>query len=331
MQNINNIATIGTGLALNAVPAVGEEWLIEKLGSSVWTAAGAPNDTPRMNVGIFDGVQANGPANVKTSGNTRGWNHIGKLYLSNANYGVLTNPAAGGNQNLSFAGYKAREFGVGPVQVVTDVQTVIAAGNVLVRPPVGEEWCITDIGSSEWVGAAPAGLPEVTVQLTDGVSFATLLLSTDAAGWFTDLEIYLTNAVYLRIVNADGANPASIGWSGYKLQTNPSGLPNVMSAVATVGGGGSITARPTLTDEEWKITQIGSSVWIGVAPGAVPDLNVLLNDATLTSLLARNSDFAWWLSNPSLPVRRSYFATITDTGGAGGDLGYSAVRTRVRG
>lgn len=331
MQNINNIQLIATGAALNALPAVGQEWVLEKFGSSVWTAAGAPNDTPRLDVGIHDGVQANGPAWIKRSGSTRGWTHAGKLYLTNTNYGVLRNPGAGGNQNLSYAGNIAREFGNGPVQVITDVQTVLAAGNVLVRPPVGEEWCITEIGSSEWVGAAPAGLPEVNVDLTDGVSFARILRSTDAAGWFTGMRLYLNNNVYLRIVNADGANPATIGWSGFKLQTNPSGLPNVMSQVATVGIGGTLDAQPTGADEEWEVSAIGASVWIGAPPASLPDVDVLLNDGVLTSLLAQNSDNAWWLSSPSMPLRRLYYLTITDTGGGGGDLGFSAIRTRVIG
>lgn len=331
MQNINAINTIATGVTQTIVPPVGEEWILNKFGSSVWTAAGAPNDTPRMDVGIHDGVQANGPAWTKRSGNTRGWNHAGDLFISNTNYGVIRNPAAGGNQNLSYSGNIARQFGNGPDQVISDVVTVLAGLTTTIRPPVGEEWCITDIGSSEWVGAAPAGLPEITVQLTDGVSFATVFRSTDAAGWITGQKLYLSNGVYLLVTNDDGANPATIGWSGYKLQTNASGLPNVMSAVATVGAGASLNARPTSTLEEWTITAVGASVWIGAAPAGLPDVDVFLNDLTLTSLLAQNSDNTFWLANPELTVRRANFMTITDTGGAGGDLGFSAIRTRILG
>lgn len=328
MQNVNDIQTIGTGLAINARPPVGEEWLLNKFASNVWTGNPAPNNTPRLDVGITDGVLTSW---YKRSGQLKGWNHAGPLYLSNGHYGVLRNPAAGGNQNLGYSGVKTREFGNGPAQVISDLVNVLAGGNTVIRPPVGEEWVITGILASEWLGAAPNGLPEITVQITDGVNSATILRSTDAAGQFVETKLYISNAVYLLVTNADGANPNVIGWTGYKLQQYPSGLPNVMSAVGAVGAGGSLNARPANDDEEWDVSAIGSSVWVGVSPDALPDVDILMNDGTLTSLLAQNSDFAFWLSRPDLKIRRSDYMTITDTGGGGGVLGFSAIRTRLRG
>lgn len=330
MQNINTIQIVGTGVTVAIIPPAGTERVYERFGSNTWDAAGAPDQVPRMNVGIWDGDVAKAASWVKTTGNVRGWNHKGKLYVSPTNYLVMENPAAGANQNLLAMGNIAREFGTGQTQVITDCVDVIAGGNTLVRPPVGEEWLITDIGAELWVGAPPAAVPQVMVDLTDGVSFARLLRSTDIRGWLYAMALYLTNDVYLRIVNANGGAANTISWSGVKLQTHASGQPNVMSAVATVLANGTLDARPTNTDEEWLVTAFGSSTWIGAAPAGLPDVALdLVNATPITSRLARNADFCHQLSPPDLPVSRANFLRLTETSVAGCDLGFSAIRTRL--
>ena len=332
MQNINTIQIVGTGVTVAIIPPVGQERIYERFGSNTWDAAGAPDQVPRMNVGIWDGDPLKAPAWVKTTGNVRGWNHKGKLYLSNGNYLVMENPAAGANQNLSAIGNIAREFGTGQAQVITDTIDVIAGGNTLVRPPVGEEWLITDIGAELWVGAPPAALPQVNVDLTDGVSFARLMRSTDVRGWLYAMALYLTNDVYLRIVNANGGAANTIAWSGVKLQTHASGQPNVVSAVGTVGAGGNIEARPTNTDEEWLISAFGAATWIGAPPASLPDMAVdVVNATPLISRLARNADFCHQLSPPDLPVSRANYLRFTETNGGGDDLGFCGIRTRLLG
>lgn len=329
MQNINTIQVVPTGNIAAIIPPVGQERVYERFGSDVWDAAGAPDQVPRMNVGIWDGDPLKAPSWMKTTLNVRGWNHKGKLYVSPTNYLVMENPAAGGDQNLSAIGNISRQFGTAALQVITDCVDVGAGLATFVRPPVGEEWLITDIGAELWAGIAPAQVPEVNVDLTDGVSFARLMTSSDIRGWLYAMALYLTNDVYLRLTNPNiAAN--TLSWSGVKLQTHPSGLPNVMSAVGTVGVGGNIEARPTNTDEEWLISAFGAATWIGAAPASLPDMRVdMVNATPITSLLARNTDFAHQLSPPDLPVQRTNYLRFTETNGGGDDLGYCGIRTRL--
>jgi len=333
MQNCNSIQVVPTGTIVSIIPA-GEERVYERFGSDVWDAAGAPDQVPRMNVGIWDGDPLKVPAWVKTTLNVRGWNHKGKLYVSPTNFLVLGNPAAGANQNLSAIGNISRQFGTGPLEVITDIVNLAVTGApgdfVDVRPPVGEEWVITDIGAELWTApVAPNTVPEVNVDLTDGVSFARLLTSTDVRGWLHAMALYLTNDVWIRITNPNIATNC-VCWSGTKLQTYASGQPNVMSAVGTVGAGGNIEARPLSNDEEWLITAFGAATWIGAPPASLPDMNVELVNATpLTSLLAENADFAHQLSPLELAISRANFARFTETNGGGDDIGFSAIRTSL--
>jgi hypothetical protein len=155
--------------------------------------------------------------------------------------------------------------------------------------------------------------------------------STNIRGWLYAMALYLTNDVWLRITNPNIATN-SVCWSGTRLQTYPSGLPNVMSAVATVGAGGILDARPANVDEEWLITAFGALTWIGAAPAALPDMAVdLVNATPLVSRLARNADFCHQLSPPDLAVSRANFARFTETNGGGDDIGFSAIRTSLLG
>lgn len=324
---INAIQTIATGVTMDIRPAVGQDWEITHLGSSVWTAAGAPNDTPRLTAGIFDGVS--GPALVLNSGNLRGWNHTRHLLINRATYLRLTNPPAGGNQNLSIAGKITRDYGAGTSSVITTIVAGVAGagGTITVRPPVGQDWIITDFGSNWWVGAPPNALPQITVDLTDGVSFATLMSGANAiGGWYREFDIHINNTIYLRITN-NNAGLAALAYVGKISRDYGAGASQVVSAVATLGIGGIMTVRPPVNNE-WRITMIGASAWIGGAPNQIPDVSVNLTDGVIASLLARNSDFALWFGTMNILINRTVWLTITDTSGAGGRVGVSALKTK---
>ena len=345
MQNINSIQVVPTANIIAIIPPAGQERVYERFGSDVWDALGTPDQVPRMNVGIWDGNPANAPAWVKTTGNVRGWNHKGKLYVSPTNYLVLGNPGGGANQNLSAIGNIARQFGTGPPEVITDMMNLAvtgAAGDFVdVRPPAGEEWVITDIGAELWTfPATPQTVPEVEVDLVQAgpggvLALARMLRSTDVRGWLHAMPFYLSNSVWLRITNPNAATN-TVCWSGVKLQTYASGLPTVMSQVLTdvLAGGGILEARPASNDEEWLVTAFGSSAWLGGAPIALPDLNLELVNVgppALTSLLAENVDFAHQLSPSDLPISRANYLRMTDTSLGPNDMGFSAIRTRILG
>ena len=342
MQNCNSIQIVGTGVTVAIIPPAGEERVYERFGSTAFDAAGVPNQVPLIQVGIYDGDPLKVPAWVKTTLNVRGWNHKGKLYVSPTNYLVMQNPAAGGvGRNLSAIGNISRQFGTAPLEVVTDIVNLAAAGPgdfVDVRPPPGEEWVITDIGAEIWTApAAPQTVPDVNVDLVQAgpggvLALARMLTSTDIRGWLHAMSFYLSNDVWLRITNPNIATNC-VCWSGTKLQTYASGQPNVMSQVLTdvVAGGGILEARPASNDEEWLVTAFGSSAWLGAPPASVPDVDLQLISVApaLASLLAQNTDFAHQLSPLDLPISRANYMRMTDTSLGANDMGFSAIRTSL--
>jgi hypothetical protein len=139
--------------------------------------------------------------------------------------------------------------------------------------------------------------------------------------------LYINNAVYLRITN-NNALTAVVSWSGQLLSEYGLGASRVASVVGTVGALGSLNLIPVGAEAQIEVSRIGASVFIGIAPAQLPDVDVFLNDGTLTSLMAQNSDDAFWAGPAGLLLEANNFLTVTDTGGAGGDLGISAIVTK---
>jgi len=322
MDNINGIQAIATGNNLDHVPLQDE--VVSQFGSDVWTAGGAPTDTPRMNVGLTDGVQT---AWFLTSGNIRGWTGSRKLHINPTNYLRLNNPAAGGIQNLSYDGIQEKYIR-GTSNVISGLVTLANGLSTTIQPPVGESWHVTDFASDDWVGIAPFGLPSVLVEIGDGVNWATICDGTNSRLWFTeDMGIYINNAIYLRITN-NALVPAFLAWSGVRSNRYQS-VSAVKSNVAVVLAGGAINISPVSTREEWLITGVFSSNLIGIAPDQLPDINVENNNGAILSLKLRNSDVTGWLHHLNIIVSSANYLTLTDTSGLGGVLAYSAYRTRM--
>ena len=321
MNIISGIQTIATGFNLDHIPVSDE--MISHAGSSVWTAAGAPLDTPRMNVGITDGALT---AWFLTSGNIRGWTGPRRLYISPTNYLRLNNPAGGGDQNLSYDGDIQRPGAVS--NVISGLVSLAPGIATVVRPPVGQCWHITDFGSDQWVGILPT-LPNLRVELIDNVNAVIVVDGTNSKLWFTEsMGLYIDNATYIRITNTS-IGQATVGWSGIISRPQPATQRMTRSALAVVLAGGTLDIAPINTREEWLVTGIYSSNLFGIAPDQFPDVNVEANNGVIASLQARNSDAPLWLHHPNIPVSSTRYITITDTSGIGGTLGYSAILTKV--
>ena len=167
-----------------------------------------------------------------------------------------------------------RSFIRGTSGVISGVVNVGAGLAIVVQPPLRESWLISDFGSSQWVGIAPAGQPDILVEIGDGVNWATVIDGTNSRLWYTeDMGVYINNAIYLRITNTS-ALAADVGWSGVKFKQNDTVSSSVKSNVAVVGIGGAINIAPVSTREEWMVTGVYSSVLIGVLPDQFPDVNV---------------------------------------------------------
>jgi hypothetical protein len=197
---ITDLQNVGAGANWDIQPAAGVEYEITDVGASVWVG-GAPFNQPDMTVSIYNGAIA---AAVMLGAEARGWGKPLSIHINNTDYLRLTNTNVGANV-LSVVGKISRIYGTGATVVRTDVQAIGAGANWDVRPPLGQEWKVTEFGSGTWVGVSPAGIPQITVSLYDGALASVLMQSTDNKGWFDELEILIDNVNYLRINDASGA------------------------------------------------------------------------------------------------------------------------------
>lgn len=207
---ITDVQTIGIGANMDIIPPVGFEYEITDFGASLWVG-GAPLNLPDCNVSIFDGLIA---AQLMLSTDIRGWfKEKTQIMINNAHYLRMTNTNAAANV-LAVVGKVARIYGRATSVVITDVVTVGAGGAFTVRPAVGVEWIINDVGASQWVGVPPASLPNVRVDLTDGIIAATMARSVDIKDWVCPMEIHITNDNFITITDLSGfgGNICISGW-----------------------------------------------------------------------------------------------------------------------
>lgn len=319
MSDIQVIAGAGN---FDAQPAAGFEWEIKHIGSSTWVGVG-PNAVPQVNVGIFDGVI--GPSWILQAAATRGWNRVQKLHVNNANYIRLNNPGGAG-ANVSFVAKVTRAFGTAASNVITDVQTVASLATVNFQPAAGFEWLITDVGSSLWIGAGAAALPDVTVEIFDGALAAIVCRGADVRGWDKNLDLKLNNGNYLRLTNTNAAQ-AVLSVSGIVARAFGTAATVVMSDVQAIGAGLNWDIQPA-AGAEWLISEIGASVWVGVSPAALPALTVSLFDGVNASILIQSTDWKGWIDDMQIYIDNTNYLRITDAGGAGLNACVSAALTR---
>ena len=101
--------------------------------------------------------------------------------------------------------------------VVSDIQSIAAGGNLDFQPLVGVEVMITEIGSGEQSGTSPDRTPFVTVQLYDGTLVSNILVAGEGSKWSKPLNLYINNSIRLRIVN-DSASTRNISYCGIQTK-----------------------------------------------------------------------------------------------------------------
>ena len=308
MTNIQNVAG---GANLDIQPAAGFEWEVLAIGSSVWVGL-APNATPDVDVGIFNGLI--GPAWLLQSGDVRGWGKTNHWHVNNAIYLRLNNAGVGA-ANISFTAKVARAFGTAATMTRTQLATVLTTANLDIQPAAGFEYLITDVGSSLWIGGAPNNLPDVTVSIWDAANAAIIMRGADARGWNKKLNILINNANYLRLTNTNAAT-AVIGVTGVVARAFGNNASVVITDVQAIGAGLNWDVRPP-AGQEWLITELGCSRFLGVSPAAVPELTVSVWDGAIGSILLQSTDTKGWNDEMEIYIDNGDYLRINDVSGVG--------------
>jgi hypothetical protein len=161
------------------------------------------------------------------------------------------------------------------------MQAAVGAGaTVTVRPPVGEEWLITDFSNN---AAFVGGVPDVEVSLTDGVNTSICLIdpTTDNGKRGRQYKFYITHDLYMLITNTGGAG-SNIGWVGEKVAPNLT-----RSGIITIAALSNAIIQPPV-GETWVITEWGADTWTAGPADINPDCWVGLSDGV--SLLSFITD-----------------------------------------
>lgn len=318
---MTDVQNVGAGLFVDIQPPVDESWRLTEIGSDQMVGV-QPNILPDVTVSLFDGVNQ---GNFLLGANTRGWYRRQNLCIDNVNYIRLTNTNAAG-ADLCWSATLIAYFGAGTSTVRSDVQNVGIGLVVDIQPPVDEDHVVYDFGSDQWLGAAPNGVPNVEVDLVDGLLVARIMDSTEIRQWEAEQKLYINNTVFLRLTNASLA-AADLCWSSELLQDFGTGASIVRSDVQACGAGLNVDFQPPL-GEEWTVTMIASSVWVGISPAQFPDITAFVFDGAIASQIQTPTS---WRNNGNqmkLHINNGNYLRVNDAGAAGQNVGISAVLTQ---
>lgn len=300
---ISNIAAaVAGGAVTNIQPPAGQGWLIYELAADPAFVGAQPD----LAYGIADGVLT--LANIVIDPFTAPLKgaRSKEIYITNANYLQVTNTAAGA-ANVGWTGER-----VNVNNIITDMVTVPNGGNADIRPPAGQTWRLTEIGS-ELQGAA--NNPACTFGITDGVLVASIIIrQTDVRGQEKALDWIIDNTIYLRLTNTGGAD-CDIAYCGVRVPLTSIG------SIQDVAGGATLDIQPPAT-QEWVITEIAAETWAGVAPNGYPDIIVSLYDAAvLSDILEPGAASLGWNRKLHLHIDNATYLRITENSAGANEVG----------
>ena len=320
--NMNGIQTIGAGLTVDIRPPATQVWRVTELGSSAWVGA-LPNQVPNMDVSLFDGTIQ---AEFLRSVDVRGWYRKQNLVIDNTNYLRLTNNALV-NANLSWSAELVSYFGAGASVSRSSILTVGAGLTRDIRPATDTEvWEIHDIGSNNWLGAAPVAVPNVEVDQNDATIVARFMDSTETRQWEPGMKLIVDRNNYITLTNAGLAN-ANLAVSAELLSYYGAGASINRSDVQAVGAGLNVDFRPP-AGEEWDVHLIGSSVWAGISPAQFPDITVSLFDATIGSVIEQATSWHNQGHEMNIKIDRDRYLRVNDASAGGQNVAISAQLTQ---
>jgi hypothetical protein len=209
-----------------------------------------------------------------------------------------------------------------PTTLITGLTaTVGGGGNVDVRPPVGQAWKITDVCSD---AVFVTNVPDVEVRLRNAVTADAIVCldpTTDPGRRTHQLELYITNTTWMRLINT-GAAGSELGHFGYRVNVN-----TAVAAVVACGIGATIFIQPP-AGQTWVITNIGSEIWQAAAANEEPDIAIGITNGVLVASLIIDPDnvrgqdkkYAWYINN-------MVYLAVTNENAAANAVGYSGYIT----
>lgn len=322
-QTVNSgLVLVGAGANQDIQPPASQDWEVTAVGSDVWVGV-QPFQVPQVTVSLFNGTDI---AEILRSTDVRGWFRRQKLHINNTNYLRLTNPGGAG-ANVSWSARLTRFFGTGASNVISALQVLGAAATFDVQPPEGVDWLITDVGSDQWLGAAPAGVPNIDLDLTDGTLQTQILDPASERLWEAELELFSSRDNYLQIENTAGVQ-AVVCFVGV-IYRNYGGSSDsvVINDLQNVGAAVSVDFQPG-DGYEWRVTALGGATWVGVPPLLFPDITVHITDGTIASQIQSPINVMNQGHPMEILVDSTNYLRITNTNVAGQDVGIVGERVQ---
>lgn len=307
------LAAAGVGDFYDFRPPVGEDWEVTELGSSAFSGG----TVPEVDAGLMTAVSLV-PAWIRHSGNTgvfenlRGWGGQTSIFINNACWLRVENADAA-PIIVSISAKVIKSYGPnGRSSVVSGIAILGGAVATPIIPPVGEDWLLTDVGSSVWVNANPNQLPNVVVALTEAALLATIAnAGAVSRGWDRPFELYMNNTSYVTLTPAGAA---TIGWSAVITNAyGPNGLSDVITRVRLADAAGDVEIRPPV-GEEWVITDIGcDAAFTAAIPTVQADIVDAAGQVTIAQLSTANKGWygkmAYLLNRNNWMICRAVAAT----------------------
>lgn len=194
---LSDILPIGIGATITLDPGSAYSMRIYEIGNSVWTA-GPADINADVSVGMTDGALVASVILDPTM--IRG--HDKQLDLiSSHDFQIYVTDTGGGGCDFAFSAEK-----IGNVRNMLD--DIGNGDDLIVQPPDGEEWNVTEIGAETWVGlGAPDDYPDVRPALMVGANISHLMeAGTPSLMWNAPLDIRIDHDHYLVINNATGGD-----------------------------------------------------------------------------------------------------------------------------
>lgn len=307
MSNVISNMTLALGAAAtaNIIPATGQAWEINMVGSNQVFVVGVPDVEVGMKkvAGALTAIMLFDP--TTDPGNR---NRMQKWLVTPAVHLTVKNTAAGA-ANVSYTGKR-----VNPNNVLSDVVALGIGAHAHIDPGADYNMAVYEFGASLF--HAGEINPDIRITADDTIGDEAIIWDQhNIWGHDVQLNIPVSTSRKLKVLNGNAAG-LNFAYSAEKAR-------NPVGASADLATGTSLDVIPP-DGEEWLITQICAELLVaagvGIAPNQYPDItvslvcNVALNVSNLMeagSVPAVVESLAW--SYPvAIPIDHTHFLRITN-------------------